>query len=62
MTFLRLPGKSGALFQAEDGDGPGDGDFLRGGIASEPEGDAVGQIKDDASHADAGGLVLDRTQ
>ena len=55
-------GKSGALFQAEDGDGPGDGDFLRGGIASEPEGDAVGQVERDASHVEEGGWVLDRTK
>ena len=50
MTFLGCFCEAGALFQAEDGDGPGDGDFVRGGIASESEGDAAGQIEDEALH------------
>ena len=50
MTFLGFFCKAGALFQAEDGDGPGDGDFLRCGVTFEPEGDAVGQIEDEALH------------
>ena len=61
-TLLGSPGKSDALFKTEDDDGPGEGDFLRGGIASEPEGDAVRQVERDASHVDEGGWVLDRTK
>ena len=62
MTFLRLLGKSGALFETEDDDSLRDGDFLRGGVTSEPEGDAVGQVERDASHVDEGSWVLDRTK
>ena len=50
VTFLGSLGKAGALFQAEDGDGPGDGYFLRCGIAFEPKGGAVGQMEDEALH------------
>ena len=62
VTFLGLLGKSGALFETEDGNGSGDGDILRGGIASEPEGDAIGEAESDGSHVEEGGWVLDRTK